>query len=66
MSQSFSVLSKGPKSFFSSGSIINYGKRGELSKAIADSNNNGFGTPAPISTRQYLTLIDTLRFQKKL
>ena len=51
--------------FYSRGSIINYGKRGELSKAIADSNNNGFGTPAPISTRQYLTLIDTLRFQKK-
>ena len=46
------------------GPKINYGKRGELSKAIADSNNNGFGTPAPISNREYLNFLDKLRFQK--
>ena len=47
-----------------SGKVINYGKRGELSKALADSNNNGFGTPAPLSDREYLSLMDKLRFQK--
>lgn len=43
------------------GEEINYGKRNELSKSLADSNNNGGGTPAPITNGEYLGLIDRLR-----
>lgn len=45
------------------GSRINYGKRGELSDNICESNNNGFGTPSLMSNRKFAGLMDNLRFQ---
>jgi len=44
---------------------INFGKRGEISTALANSANYGGGTPTPLLRRQWGTLIDTLRKQKK-
>jgi len=45
------------------GEEIDYGKRGELSDNICESNNNGSGTPSLMSTRKFNTLMDALRFQ---
>ena len=45
------------------GEEIDYGKRGELSDNICESNNNGSGTPSLMSIRRFNTLMDTLRFQ---
>lgn len=49
---------------FNSENKIKFGKRGEFSRALAESYNYGKGAPAPLLRRQWDAITDTLRTKK--